>query len=232
LMASLNFCLLSDLHLEIPLTIKNLPELESQAEYLFLVGDIGRPGKSTLEEFLNEVRQKFAKVFFVPGNHEFYRGEYYSTKESMRELCNQWDNVIFMDRTTIVEHGKFRLIGASLWSFVSEEARETVQRGLSDYNAVSIIEGDNPKRRITVDDTNKWHKEDVQFLKEQIEIARTDNQVAVVLTHHAPLMKGTSHPRFEGQLLTQGFSTDLESLMGSPVAVWCYGHTVSPNSVD
>ena len=72
----------------------------------------------------------------------------------------------------------------------------------------------------------------MQFLKEQIEIARTDNQVAVVLTHHAPLMKGTSHPRFEGQLLTQGFSTDLESLMGSPVAVWCYGHTVSPNSVD
>lgn len=101
-----------------------------------------------------------------------------------------------------------------------------MQKGLSDYGAISIIEGDNPKRRITTEDTNKWHNGDVEYIQEQIKIAKQEGQIAIVLTHHAPLTKGTSHPRNDGQLLSQGFSTDLQHLMGYPVSVWCFGHTV------
>lgn len=58
--------------------------------------------------------KRFNKVFFVPGNHEYYRCEYHQGKEKMKNICSKWDNVFFMDRTTVVEKEKFRLIGATL----------------------------------------------------------------------------------------------------------------------
>ena len=40
-------------------------------------------------------------------------------------------------------------------------------------------------------------------------------------------MKGTSDPRFEGGDIQSAFATDLKYLMGNPIALWCFGHTVS-----
>lgn len=117
------------------MTIGHLPEFEHKSEYLFLVGDIGtlftkfiiyhlstkpvgRPGKQTLEDFFAQMQPHYQKIFFVPGNHEYYRSEYHSAKENMKNICDKWDNVVFMDRTTVVEKERFRLIGASLVSLI------------------------------------------------------------------------------------------------------------------
>lgn len=99
---------------------------------------------------------------------------------------------------------------------------------MTDYNAVTIkTEGAEAKRKITIADTNRWHEDELQYILSEVQLAREENQVAIVLTHHAPLLKGTSHPRYTGELLNHGFSTDLSVHMGNPIAVWCYGHTVS-----
>ena len=79
-----------------------------------------------------------------------------------------------------------------------------------------------------MDDTNRWHNEDLKYIQEQLEIAKAENQVAIVLTHHTPLLKGTSAPQHTGTAIQPAFATDLSDLMGSPISVWCFGHTVSP----
>lgn len=70
------------------------------------------------------------------------------------------------------------------------------------------------KRRVTVADTNAWHKgmleefllfsplfvimsaDERAWLEKEISAARGRNQPVVVLTHHAPLRHGTSAPKF------------------------------------
>jgi len=174
----------------------------------------------------------FKKVFFIAGNHEYYRAEYNAAKQSMTEICQRWENVVFMDRTSVVELDHYRIIGATLWSEVGEKSVEAVSKGLSDYTAISILDN-GKKRKITTDDTNSWHREDLEYIKEQINIAKQQNQVAIVLTHHAPLLKGTSSEEHENTPIQPAFATDLEYLMGEPIAIWCYGHThYSSNQVS
>ena len=56
---------------------------------------------------------------------------------------------------------------------------------------------------------------------QEIKEAKQRNERVLVLTHHAPSMKKTSHPRFEKNEGggNHAFSTPLESLMGKPIAV-------------
>lgn len=59
-----------------------------------------------------------------------------------------------------------------------------------------------------------------------VEAARAQGLVPVVLTHHAPSLRGTSHPRFAGHPATHSYASDLEPyLYGSGIAAWFCGHT-------
>mmetsp|Transcript_34523 Transcript_34523/g.75557 ORF Transcript_34523/g.75557 Transcript_34523/m.75557 type:complete len:104 (+) Transcript_34523:504-815(+) len=58
--------------------------------------------------------------------------------------------------------------------------------------------------------------------------AKEKDQRVVILTHHTPLMKGTSHPRYEDSDLSCCFSSDLRSLIvhgDPPLVAWACGHT-------
>jgi hypothetical protein len=68
-----------------------------------------------LRELFEIVSARFEKVFFVAGNHEYYRGEYYETKQRLQQLCESFPNVLWMDKRSVVE-GQFRIIGATLVS--------------------------------------------------------------------------------------------------------------------
>jgi len=112
-----------------------------------------------------------------------------------------------------------------LWSDVPEERKKAVGQGLNDYNLIEVKEGEK-KRRIKVDDTNQWHKDELQWLKDEIAKAKVNNERVVVMTHHAPWMKGTSDPQFDESPINCAFSTDLSSLIDKPVTAWIFGHTV------
>ena len=78
---------------------------------------IGRPGKSSLEDFLGSMASKFKHVFFIAGNHEFYRCEYHKAKQDMNEICDKFDNISFLDRNIhIIDN--FRIIGATLVNII------------------------------------------------------------------------------------------------------------------
>ena len=71
--------LLSDLHLEIDRggglgyeTFRITPK----ADILALLGDIGTLNENRLFLFLRQQTLQFSRVLYVPGNHEFYHGNY------------------------------------------------------------------------------------------------------------------------------------------------------------
>jgi len=81
----------------------------------------------------------------------------------------------------------------------------------------------------TVEDYNSAHSEDVQWLTRQCARIRErePGRRVVVLTHHAPTIRGTSDSKYQGTLINAAFATELttHAIWGSPVSLWAFGHT-------
>jgi hypothetical protein len=100
-----------------------------------------------------------------------------------------------------------------------------VSQYVNDFHEIDFQDG-NEKRKITVKDVNKIHQEELKFLKNEIQKAKMNKEVVVVLTHYAPLTIGTSF--YEGKRYKSVISseaTNLKSMMGNPLFLWAFGHT-------
>lgn len=215
------FQIASDLHTEFHATIDPI-KITPSAPYLILAGDIGIPHVPTYEQLLARESQRFHTVFIVAGNHEFYQGEYHAAKEACKKICAKFPNVVFMDKTSYwLSNSNIRVLGTTLWSFVPKENAQHVANGLNDYRLIKL--GD---RLLTVEDTVTLFMEEATWLQKEIQAAKSKNEPVIVITHHAPLTKGTSHPQYLESLVDCAFATDMTGLMGDPVKAWVFGHTV------
>ncbi len=62
----------SNFHLELA---NVFPRILPIAKYLFLVGNIGKLSYKLLFIFLDYCALKWEKIFYIPGNYEFYSGK-------------------------------------------------------------------------------------------------------------------------------------------------------------
>jgi len=102
---------------------------------------------------------------------------------------------------------------------VTDEQRALVETMLMDYRKIG---------RFSIDDYLKLHTEDVAWLQSALEEARRCEVPCLVVTHHAPLVHGTSSPCHDNSPMESAFSTDLASLLKDYADVapaWIHGHT-------
>jgi len=225
--SSVNFQIISDIHVEFPRVVELLPReaLEPAAPYLVLLGDIGYPTNEKYKNLLLNATEKFKKVFVLAGNHEYYNTEYNACKQLIRDICSEGDNLIFMDKTSLLVDG-IRVLGTTLWSHIPPEVAATIASGINDYHKIRVKDPNTGEvNRLTVAQSVAWFNDEVEWLKSEIALAKEEGEKVVVFTHHAPSTRGTSHPRFDGSPNNAAFSTNLEHLMGDPVVLWCFGHT-------
>ena len=240
---TMKFQIASDIHLEFQGV--DAPAIIPKSDALFLAGDIGKPTKANLAQFLIKMASIFPNVYYVAGNHEFYGAEYWSTKHALKEICSNIPNLHFMDQDSIVWKGKnderVRIIGCTLWSHVPDDEKQDVGRMLNDYHLIRYDESlryqtntsSNPpvsafNRRLIVDDTNAMHQSDVGYLEQELTKSRNQGEdKVIVLTHHAPLANGVSDPMYEdgNSPIASAFQTPLDHLMGHNLKYWIYGHT-------
>lgn len=211
--------ILSDLHLEM-ISDFNFPV---KAKYLALLGDIGYPFENHYKNFIHKQSNRFEIVFVLAGNHEFYTSEYHSVIKRIQNVCDTAPkkNVYFLNRNVFVLN-KTKIIGATLWSNIELKNVVKLTSSVNDYRKIKL--NDN---LLSVKDTNEFHKQDLEFIKNEIDKSRELKQECVLLTHHAPYHKGTSDPRYEipNRPLNQAFSTDLSNIMIWPLKYACFGHT-------
>lgn len=207
------FQLMSDMHLEIcdwdPMGYT------AEAPNLMLAGDIGVPGSPRFVKFLTTVSAAHERVFVISGNHEFYGLTVVEADMAMQVMCT-FCNVTFLNNSTFDLPDGVRVVGTTLWSSVSVEQRSDVSCFIADHRMIS---GWNVTRN------NERHERDVTFLRSEITRARSDGVKLVIMTHHAPLSTGTGQPCHQNSSLSSAFHTDLSTLMGPPVSLWCFGHT-------
>ncbi|MGC3998071.1 MAG: hypothetical protein QM767_11510 [Anaeromyxobacter sp.] len=151
---------------------------------------------------------RFATVFFVPENHEFYRAPAPLALDRLRKLASAHPKVTLLEPGVIAKWGDHRVVGATLW-FRDGPNNPRLAGMLSDFAAIG---GFVP----WVYDQNRQH---LAWLEEVV------REGDIVVTHHLPSRRSVA-PRYEGDPLNAFFVCDQTSLIEARrPALWGHGHT-------
>lgn len=210
--------ILSDLHLELGQQYSDF-RIPVRADSLVLAGDIGRlQDYQPFLEFLQIQCHNFQHVFLILGNHEFYG---ITREEGLQLAMKLTQESVLQGRLIWREHSRFdffeenvTLLGCTLHSHISQNSRDIVQSKVKDFSR--ILEW-------TVDKHNQCHQDDLNWLQNEINHIRNQERInqgkernprkkIVVITHHAPIRKGSSTPENENNAWSDGFATELLSL--------------------
>lgn len=210
---------LSDVHLE----YRDSADLDFPAEavYLALCGDIGDPASPVYASFLERQAARFRRVFVVAGNHCYHGRTVDETHALIAGICARIGNATYLNMTRADLDGRHSVLGCTLWSHVEDEQRSDIACSIGDYRRI--------RGGWTVDASNAAHGEHVAWLRAELQRLRDEERVAIVLTHHAPLTRGTAAPKHAGSPLSSAYATDLGYLIRDPIALWAYGHTHHSN---
>lgn len=210
--------ILSDLHLERAPFEAPRPE----ADLVILAGDIARgtAGVQWARTWAPDV-----PVLYIAGNHEFYGHRLPELTGALRAAAAGTTVRVLENEEMIVENVRF--LACTLWSDFDFDGRERrtdsmalAGRIVNDYRR---IEFGTEARRLTPEDTRAVHLASRRWLTERL--AEPHPGPTVVVTHHAPVIRGRPSSRIL-RAVAGAFVSDLSDLMGSErVALWIYGHT-------
>lgn len=206
--------ILSDLHLE---AAPFHPE-PVDADVVVLAGDIA-PGVFGVEWAGRAFPDK--PVVYVPGNHEYYG--HHLSKAAIAQKQAAPAHVHVLDNQERIIDG-VRFLGATLWTDFDlfgeawrAPALAAAKNGMADFNV--IFYGSTgfftPPQSVTL------HRATVEWL--ELKLKEPFPGPTVVVTHHAP-HRGSLAERYAKDLVSAGFVSDLERLMGFS-ALWVHGHT-------
>ncbi len=238
----------SDLHLEgfigrdpETLCLDFLPKDDRDADsILVLAGDISSHGEQLLS-FLKECCKRFRKVYYVAGNHEFYKHDYDKhSKELSDAILNRSDmfgafSGLEYAFTSVgyeeLEDEKVRFIFAPLWGDGGPTLADQAQTGfyLNDFRLITkgVYHGTYTPKKFSVQDMMYEHK------KQKKEIERYLSQPfdgrTVVVTHHLPsrrLVSARFWPKDGSDGANGGFASDCDNLIATKEPwLWIHGHT-------
>lgn len=227
--------LVSDLHLE------NYPSFVPQAgenvDVLVLAGDIGsyQPGSRLPTDDFGLARfspklhgDRWPRVFFVPGNHEFDGLEFDDTYRRLQETCEEL-GIEWLERRVITV-GSVRFVGTTLWSdfdaLASTEPSLTKQMQAREkaFRAANFY----LRKFTTLRDGSPLLAEDIRQLSLECQawlraaLAEPFEGTTVAVTHFAPTLR-SADPRYGLTPGTAGFCNAMDDML--PLAnVWMHGH--------
>ncbi|WP_396330338.1 metallophosphoesterase [Burkholderia anthina] len=227
---------LSDLHLE-----SNQPDTiaHADADLVVLAGDIHNHAEGL--RWAAETFDPAVPVVYVPGNHEYYDGEFGALETAMRDVAHTIDNVHYLNNGVYVDpHARFRVLGTTLWTdfslFGADAASvarsiEAGERVMLDFKGLIQVtwpqdaalhaEGE-PERDFTPADAIALHRQSRAWLEARLAIPFAGR--TIVVTHHAPHLRSLAE-RYAEDLASAGFVTDMAELVRPPVDLWIHGHT-------
>lgn len=228
---------LSDLHLECD-EPEAIPHVD--ADLIVLAGDIHNHAEGI--RWAAETFGDKTPVVYVPGNHEYYDGEFGALEVAMRDAAAGVDNVHYLNSAALTDPDEhWRVLGTTLWTDFElfggskEEIAASIaaaEKVMLDFrgpiqvtwpsSATGTAGASEGSRLFTAADTLALHAHARDWLEQQL--AEPFTGKTIVVTHHAP-HRASLADRFANDLSSAGFISHLTDLVGPPVALWIHGHT-------
>lgn len=209
---------ISDLHLEFPQNkafIQAHP-IEPQADILVMAGDIVPFQKVyELDSFFDKLAEQFKKVYWLPGNHEYYESD---IKDRTGEFSEKIRENIILLNNKVIEIEDFTFLFSTLWTELKEENFGAYKEQWPDFSGIKDNEA-----HFTPEVYNKLYKENVAFLENAL-MEKDKNDKTVVVTHHLPTFQALQE-KYAVSSFKEAFASDLVNLINrTNPAFWIYGH--------
>jgi len=213
----------SDLHLEFSQNadfIQDMPIVPA-GDVLILAGDITNllyyNSRKIEKDFFKKLSKQFEQVFWICGNHEFYRS--WDTSQLDKPLTIKVLKNVHLLNNTAITYKNVRFVFSTLWSYIGDLEGIYIGQNMSDFDLIRYT-----GRKLTTGIyTNKLHKPSLDFLTN--ELLKPTDFPTVVVTHHLPSLQCV-HPKHQGSPLNQGFATNLDTfILETQPTYWMYGHS-------
>lgn len=143
---------LTDIHLNFPdndqVTAFLLSLKQTNVDTVWISGDIGE--SDDIEDFLLQIQDMLAiPIFFILGNHDYYKSSFQSVRDKVKNLCRQNGNLCWLSDSAPIEISpNTALLGHDSWA----DGR------LGDYWGSEYLLNDY----ILIENFNPWMAEDKQ----------------------------------------------------------------------
>lgn len=199
--------------------------LKPKAEYLLLAGDIGYPETQIYQDFMKQCSQKFKKVFYTSGNHEYYQHECTKTMEEIetiiKDTCQKYDNIYFLQNDSY-DFDDLKIVGSTLWSDVEINEMEE-SKNINDYSCIYT----SKNMKLSVSDTIQMYNKNKEYIESVI---KSSTKPVLVMTHYLPSYKMIL-PCYDTYVGKSYFASDLEYLFQEPLVAWVCGHSHGFNRI-
>jgi DNA repair exonuclease SbcCD nuclease subunit len=211
----------SDIHLEFKSNREFMLEnaLWPVGEILILAGDI-LPLCETekYSDFISYAADKYEAVYWIPGNHEYYR---YNLGGVASPLHEKIRSNVFLVNDIVIPYKDVNLVCSTLWSRISPEKEWLIQHGVTDFHQIRWGE-----ERLRAHRFNQLHENSVAFLDDAFRVYA--GQKNIVVTHHVPTLYKFPQP-FLSSPFREAFGVELFNLIEASNALyWIYGHHPCP----
>lgn len=212
----------SDLHVDANADVPwALPSPRPNHDVVIIAGDICA-GLTRGVNWIAEQGLNAKPVIYVPGNHEYYGFDLDSERTVGKAAATDLRNIHVLDRDAIEIDG-ISFLGATLWTDYElfgenavAAAQAKAERTMLDHRMISR-DGHN----WTAGDARDEHMRSRGWLAARLE---EDAGNPVVVTHAAPSLRSIA-TRYQHDLVTAAFASNLEDLIVLGPRLWVHGHT-------
>ena len=222
----MKFQIISDLHLEYYNVLPDITKIfKKAAPNLILTGDVCYFKHPNFLKFFIEVSKNYDKIFYIPGNHEYYA--YYEIPDIsyseidyiIEEKLKYLKNVFFLQKRYI-EFDNIIIGGATMWCKTDKDPINSPDCKLLENDYFMKIRN---KYIPIMSKIKKINNDQTIWLKDFIKIANEKNKKVIVLTHYLPSIKCINE-KYKTSHLNEYYYTPCDDLFRS-VDYWIAGHT-------
>jgi UDP-2,3-diacylglucosamine pyrophosphatase LpxH len=180
-------------------------------------------------KFLRELNDRYEKVIWVMGNHEFYRNHFYFTEQNLRSRLqeNGLTNFIVLEKQFYI-HGDIEFFGATMWTSLRDNnpiAVNCAESFMNDYQEIRVESKSTAgpysgklRAEHTMAEFRKTRKELEYFANKESKLKK------VVVTHMAPSCMSV-HENYKSSAVNDAYYEEFGNMIyASNIAAWFHGH--------
>lgn len=217
----------------------------TQSDAVAISGDIGE--SPNIIDYLKEMEEILrGPIYFVLGNHDFYRGSIGKTRDEVARLAKQSDYLVYMTATSVVElSAKTAVIGHDGWADARLGDLEKSDVILNDYLAIEELrkwKGEFALDKPALEEAlNVLGDEAARHIESALTVAAAKHPYVIALTHVPPFKEAAWYdgrhsddnylPHFACKAVGDAMRRVMDAQPQSRLLVLC-GHTHGKGEVE